>query len=147
MAPEAGPLSLNNTAVVSRRRGREVGTSDKVCPGRPPPSVTHSPETPMGGGGSGEGGGGGPGRAHHPEQVKGTAPGFAWRGRGPAERRVSGPWRPGGDPDLLGGARRSACFEAPAARWFRGRESEVWRELFCYSEGGSKGAWRTDRKA
>lgn len=51
-----------------------MGTSDKVWRGRPPPSVTHSPETPMGEGGSGGGGGrtqsGSPSRA---SGVKGTA--------------------------------------------------------------------------
>lgn len=37
-------------------------------------------------------------------------------------------------PDHFGGARRSACFRAPVECWFWEKESQVWRELLCYSE-------------
>lgn len=114
-----------------------MGTSDEVWRGQPPPSVTHSPETPMGGGGSdGEGGGrtgqGSPPRA---SRVKGTAPTLPGEGRGRAERRVSRSWRQWGDPRPFWVCSEIRLLQGPCGVLVPGGESEVRRELLCcYSE-------------
>lgn len=63
-----------------------MGTRDKVWRGWPPPSVTHSPETPTGEGGregAAEKEAGGRSRAHPPElAVLKEQRRFGWRGLG-----------------------------------------------------------------
>lgn len=107
-----------------------MGTSDEVWRGPPPPSVTHSPETPKGGGeGAAEKEAGGPGRAHHPVQAELKEQHRRWLERGRGVRRGGSQDRVGKGviPDHFGGAWISACCRALVP----GEGESVRRELLC----------------
>lgn len=112
-----------------------MGTSDKVWRSRPPPSVTHSPETPMGGGeGAAEKEAGGPGRARPPEQsrVKGTATTLAAGGGGAGRGGTQGRGGKVGAPGPLWGRSEIGLLRGPCGVLVPGEAECGLGELFCW---------------